>query len=405
MGIILPDDVRYIIERLTEYGYEAYAVGGCVRDSILCRKPGDWDITTSALPLQVKELFKRTVDTGIRHGTVTVMLGRNGYEVTTYRIDGAYNDSRHPDTVTYTQSLVEDLKRRDFTINAMAYNEKTGLVDCFDGVGDIERKLIRCVGDPLKRFGEDALRMLRAVRFAAQLGFSIHPDTGDAIRALAPDIAKISRERIHSELGKILLSKHPDYFFMAKELGMTRYFMPVPDDADYEGTAMRLLNALPGQLPYRYAAVLHTLSAEDAEKVLKDLKLDNDTIKMCVWLLRYHGIEPSDNPVRIRQDASCIGPDFFEKVLTYEEAYYRARGDNEAASAILKEREEYRIIRERGDCLSIGELKIKGADLIALGVLPGREMGDMLERCLQAVLCNPEINDKDKLIETIHIKD
>ena len=169
----MPEKVSAIIRQLKSAGYDAYAVGGCVRDSVLGRTPHDWDITTSARPQQVKAVFGHTIDTGIQHGTVTVMLDHEGFEVTTYRIDGEYEDARHPKSVEYTLNLRDDLKRRDFTINAMAYNEDAGLVDAFDGRGDLKRGVIRCVGDPEERFTEDALRMLRAVRFAAQLGFSI----------------------------------------------------------------------------------------------------------------------------------------------------------------------------------------------------------------------------------------
>ena len=184
MKITLPEQVKTIIEKLEENGYEGFAVGGCVRDALLFRNPDDWDITTSAKPEQVKELFKRTVDTGIQHGTVTVLLDREGFEVTTYRIDGEYEDSRHPREVCFTSNLTEDLKRRDFTINAMAYSEKRGLVDEFDGVLDLKQGIIRCVGNPEERFSEDALRILRAVRFAAQLGFQIEEKTFSAIRRL-----------------------------------------------------------------------------------------------------------------------------------------------------------------------------------------------------------------------------
>ena len=185
-------------------------VGGCVRDSILGRTPEDWDITTSARPEQVKQLFRRTIDTGIQHGTVTVMLDKEGFEVTTYRVDGKYEDSRHPKEVMFTPNLEEDLKRRDFTINAMAYNETEGLIDIFGGLKDIEAKLIRCVGNPEERFGEDALRIMRAIRFSAQLGYEIHEDTEAAIRKLAPTLQKISAERIQVELTKLLVSPHPD---------------------------------------------------------------------------------------------------------------------------------------------------------------------------------------------------
>ena len=211
--IILPEAVKKIINVLQSAGYEAWAVGGCVRDSILHREPDDWDITTSARPEQVKVLFHRTVDTGIQHGTVTVLMDRVGYEVTTYRIDGEYEDSRHPKEVTFTASLQEDLRRRDFTINAMAYNEEAGLVDIFGGIEDISKKVIRCVGDAKERFTEDALRMMRAVRFATQLGFFIDPDTFDAIIRNRERISIISKERIVDELNKIVLSPKPSIGF------------------------------------------------------------------------------------------------------------------------------------------------------------------------------------------------
>ena len=185
MKMKLPENVNRIIHRLQKEGYDAYAVGGCVRDTLLGREPKDWDITTSARPEAVKSLFSHTIDTGIQHGTVTVMLDHVGYEVTTYRIDGEYEDSRHPKEVIFTRNLVEDLKRRDFTINAMAYNDESGLVDVFEGEQDLKKGVIRCVGNAHDRFGEDALRMLRAVRFAAQLGFSIEEQTRAAVADLA----------------------------------------------------------------------------------------------------------------------------------------------------------------------------------------------------------------------------
>ena len=206
MRIQLPRKVEDIIEKIQAAGFEAYAVGGCIRDSILGREPDDWDITTSAKPEEVKKLFNRTIDTGIQHGTVTVMLDREGFEVTTYRIDGKYEDSRHPKDVTFTASLREDLRRRDFTINAMAYNEKDGLIDLYEGIQDIECGLIRCVGDARERFTEDALRMMRAVRFSAQLGYTIEENTKAAIKELAPTIRRISAERIQVEVVKLMIS-------------------------------------------------------------------------------------------------------------------------------------------------------------------------------------------------------
>ena len=224
--IQLPEKVKFIINTIMEAGYEAYAVGGCIRDSILGRIPDDWDITTSATPCQVKELFGRTIDTGLKHGTVTVMLDKEGFEVTTYRIDGVYEDNRHPKEVTFTASLIEDLKRRDFTINAMAYNDTVGLVDAFGGMEDIERKVIRCVGNPRERFMEDALRIMRAVRFSAQLGYQIEAETKEAIKELSQNLAHISAERIQTELVKLVISPHPEKLKVACETGITKVILP-----------------------------------------------------------------------------------------------------------------------------------------------------------------------------------
>ena len=223
MKISIPAPAEEIIGKLNEYGYEAYVVGGCVRDMMLGREPGDWDITTSALPDQVKQVFRRTVDTGIQHGTVTVMMGNEGYEVTTYRIDGEYSDGRHPNHVEFTPNLAEDLKRRDFTINAMAYNSRTGFVDEFGGAEDLKKGIIRCVGEPMDRFTEDALRILRAIRFSAQLGFLIEDRTYEAIRKIAPNMVHVSKERIQTELTKLLLSSHPGHMELVYETGISSY--------------------------------------------------------------------------------------------------------------------------------------------------------------------------------------
>ena len=218
----MPDNVAQIINTLEKNGYEAYAVGGCVRDAMMGRTPHDWDITTSATPQQVKALFPRTIDTGIQHGTVTIMIGKTGYEVTTYRIDGDYLDGRHPEEVIFTSNLVEDLKRRDFTINAMAYNDRAGVVDEFDGMSDLNNKIIRCVREARERFTEDALRILRALRFSAQLDFTISDDTCEAVKELAPTLIKISRERIQTELDKLITSDHPGRIRLVQLFGLNK---------------------------------------------------------------------------------------------------------------------------------------------------------------------------------------
>lgn len=226
MKISMPENVNQVIAVLLAHGHEAYAVGGCIRDSLLSRKADDWDITTSASPYEVKSLFKRTVDTGIQHGTVTVLLDKDSFEVTTYRIDGEYEDGRHPKQVEFTKSLAEDLRRRDFTINAMAYNEENGLVDLFGGREDLEHKVIRCVGTASERFEEDALRILRAFRFSAQLGFAIEETTRREAAAHAEDLRKISAERIRTELDKLLLSEHPELLLSAFQSGITAVVLP-----------------------------------------------------------------------------------------------------------------------------------------------------------------------------------
>lgn len=402
--IALPKDVKHIIDVLMENGYEAYAVGGCVRDSILGRMPGDWDITTSALPMQVKGLFRRTVDTGIQHGTVTVMLGRNGYEVTTYRIDGKYEDSRHPESVEFTPKLEEDLKRRDFTINAMAYNDEHGIVDIFDGVGDLQRKIIRCVGNAHDRFDEDALRILRAVRFSAQLGFGIEENTARAAKELAVNLKKISSERIHTEFNKMLKSPHPDYFSVADAIGIMEIVLPEyhvmsAEDKTFVGGLARECACL---LPERYAAMLFMSGgyseedpADTAKRVLKRLKLDNDTINTASMLLRFGMLEITDDESRIRHIIYETGDKNILRILDFRAAYEKCIGND-----ITDVRRMYDIcnmIFERGDCVSLKNLAITGRELIAMGVPAGRQMGEILNSLLMLVLDNPQLNDRGQL--------
>ena len=401
--IALPKDVKHIIDVLMENGYEAYAVGGCVRDSILGRVPGDWDITTSALPMQVKGLFRRTVDTGIQHGTVTVMLGRNGYEVTTYRIDGKYEDSRHPESVEFTPKLEEDLKRRDFTINAMAYNEH-GIVDIFDGVGDLQRKIIRCVGNAHDRFDEDALRILRAVRFSAQLGFGIEENTARAAKELAVNLKKISSERIHMEFNKMLKSPHPDYFSVADAIGIMEIVLPEYHVMSAEDKAFvgALAKECACQLPERYAAMLFMSGgyseedpADTAKRVLKRLKLDNDTINTASMLLRFGMLEITDDESRIRHIIYETGDKNILRILDFRTAYEKCIGND-----IADVRRMYDIcnmIFERGDCVSLKNLAITGKELIAMGVPAGRQMGEILNSLLMLVLDNPQLNDREQL--------
>lgn len=404
MEIKLPDDVKYIIDKLTENGYEAYAVGGCVRDSIIHRVPGDWDITTSATPIQVKSVFRRTIDTGIQHGTVTVMLGKNGYEVTTYRIDGEYIDGRHPENVEFTSSLEEDLKRRDFTINAMAYNDNSGMVDKFGGQKDLEEKIIRCVGNPKERFSEDALRMLRAVRFSAQLGFEIHEDTAQAIKELVQDIEKVSKERINTELGKILVSPNPEFIKKAWEYGITQLVFKAFDELEDKDTPLKLIKKLPLILGFRYAALLYGVGAAKATAMLKELKLDNNTIDTCRNLIELHNMTPLTQAAQIRHLASQKGPQKLLDALLFESAYYQVTGDSEKEEKITLERKLLKSFIKDNVCLTQKQLAVTGRDLIDAGVEPGKKMGELLLECLNMVLDKPEKNNRADLMEYVRTK-
>lgn len=393
--IALPKDVKHIIGVLMENGYEAYAVGGCVRDSILGRVPGDWDITTSALPMQVKGLFRRTVDTGIQHGTVTVMLGKNGYEVTTYRIDGKYEDSRHPESVEFTPKLEEDLKRRDFTINAMAYNDEHGIVDIFDGVGDLQRKIIRCVGNAHDRFDEDALRILRAVRFSAQLGFDIEENTARAAMGLAPTLVKISRERIHTELNKLLLSDNPDYFSLVHSIGVMGIIIPELADVDEQSIVniRRFIGKTKKGLPERYAAMLSCIDSDTAGKVLKGLKLDNATIAMAVRLLKYYNMAPVTDEASVRHYINEVGESDALRIIDFNIAV----SDSGSDKGYTDMKKLCVMVIERGDCTGLKTLKISGKDLKELGVQAGRQLGMILQELLDEVLDNPQLNNTDYL--------
>ena len=438
MTITLPQDVKFILNTLQNAGYEAYAVGGCVRDSILGRVPDDWDITTSAKPLEVKELFPKSFDTGIQHGTITVLINHVGYEVTTYRIDGEYEDGRHPKQVQFTPNLVEDLKRRDFTINAMAYNDEEGLVDCFEGLKDIENKVIRCVGDPYERFNEDALRIMRAVRFAAQLGYDIDVTTKQAVRDLAPNLSKISVERINVELTKLLVSKHPEMMRDLYELGITAIVLPEFDLTMETGqnnphhcynvgehTIHALMNVREDKV-LRLAALLHdfgkpqckttgesgrdhfyghpAVSEELAKAILRRLRYDNDTIAKVSRLVLYHDYRMGDGRKGTRKAMSKVGEDLFDMLLELQHADILAQSDygrEEKLENLSRVRKDVEAIRAQSECVSLKTLAVTGNDLISAGMKPGKEIGETLTRLLEVVLENPERNTKEELLELV----
>ena len=400
MQIQLPEKVQYIIQALEGAGFEAYAVGGCVRDSLLGRVPDDWDITTSARPLEVKAVFPRTIDTGIQHGTVTVMLGKEGFEVTTYRIDGEYEDSRHPKEVIFTANLIEDLKRRDFTINAFAYNDRSGIVDAFCGMKDLEDGVIRCVGEATERFTEDALRMLRAVRFSAQLGFSIEEKTWEALQELAPNLAMVSKERILTELTKTLLSDRPENVCLIESAGLIPYISKTFRAVLGEELEERLKKsgALPASRGVRFAALLLNAGEENAGRILRELKSDRETMDKTRLLVRWFSREIGQAPADIRRVMSAMEDTLFDDLLTLRETLRP-----EEARKMQEIRKTAAGIRERGECIRLRQLAVTGADLIACGLQPGPELGKTLNRLFEGVLEHPEWNQKETLLKQVFL--
>lgn len=407
LRIELPENVRFIINTLTEHGFEAYAVGGCVRDSILHKEPGDWDITTSARPQQVKELFRRTIDTGIQHGTVTIMLGKEGYEVTTYRIDGEYEDGRHPKAVEFSTNLLEDLKRRDFTINAMAYNDECGLVDEFDGIGDINRRIIKCVGMAKERFMEDALRMMRAVRFSAQLGFEIERYTFDAVMELAPNIEKVSRERIQVEFTKTLLSDNPDYVIKFSDGGILSHILPRINMvllSDSKNKVLAMLRYSEKNLSARYASLLFPAGNDEMETELRGLKLDNNTIELALKLASCMNTGIPEDETEMRHFMCNYGISFWTIFSHFMESYYKAffSQKEELISRLRHADAMYDIISGRGDCVCLKQLAVNGRDLIDCGVKSGSHMGDLLKELLNDVLEEPCHNNREWLLAKVN---
>ena len=431
----IPGNVLKIINLLENAGFEAFIVGGCVRDAVLGRVPNDWDITTNAAPSEVKKIFRRTFDTGIAHGTVTVLMGDEHYEVTTYRVDGVYADHRHPDSVTFTSSLEEDLKRRDFTINAMAYNPGRGLVDLFGGSDDIACKRICCVGNPRERFDEDALRILRAFRFSAQLDFDIDGETLKATSEKASDLKYVSAERICTELLKLIMSDHPEKLDDAYKAGVTKYFLPEYDAMalttqvnphHYDTVAKHTINAMKGTPPdriLRLTMLLHdsgkpavskfdesgvqhfrnhgAVSAEIAKNVMHRLRLDNDTIKKVCTLIRYHDWHIQPDEANVRKLISEIGPEMFElfvKVQYADVSSHSGYRKEEKLQRIVDEKNIYDKVMERGDCVSLKDLQLTGEDIKKLGLKPGPRIGAILEAAFDEVLKDPSKNDHEYLV-------
>ncbi len=445
MYIDIPKDVKNIIDIFRENGYEAYAVGGCVRDALLKRIPKDWDITTSAKPEDIKRLFSKTIDTGIAHGTVTVRMSGESYEVTTYRIDGKYEDNRHPDSVTFTASLKEDLKRRDFTINAMAYAPDEGIIDIYGGVKDLNDGIIRCVGNPKERFDEDALRTLRAVRFAGQLGFNIEPETLDAVKEAAVRINNVSSERIRVEISKLIASEFPDRLLLAYETGLTAQFLPEWDDmmktpqnnpnhiynvGIHSIKVVEGVNRIYSENDERekriltWSALLHDIAkpmcrtvdekgmdhfyghpdkgSAVARDILKRLKFDNYTINMVSRIIYYHDYRFDGSRKQTRRFISKAGIDIMPYLFILMEADVMAQSDfhrEDKLNKLCETKQRVQEIVEANESFTLKDMNINGRDLINMGISEGKMIGNILNELFEDILENPAHNNREYLRE------
>lgn len=390
----IPANAAFILDKLEENGFEGYVVGGCVRDRLLGIEPKDWDITTNALPEQVKAVFDaldncHTVDTGIQHGTVTVVIDHTGYEVTTYRIDGEYTDNRHPESVVFTDKITGDLARRDFTMNAIAYAPQKGYADPFDGRADIKRGLIRGVGDAAERFREDALRMMRALRFAAQLDFEIEKDTYAAVLSEACLIKNISTERIRDEFTKLIMTDSPQRIKDLADCGLLELFLPCVKVSEKMTSALEKSEKI---LPVRLAAVLYDVD-EDINKLLKAMTYDNKTAKDTAMILRYKNMPEKAEAYGVRLLISKMGYECAKMLLEFKKAF-----DEPNSGELWRLFEN---IQKNGDCCTIKQLAITGEDLQNAGIPRGREIGALLEYALDTVMREPDKNEKEILLNKI----
>ncbi|MEI6602640.1 MAG: CCA tRNA nucleotidyltransferase [Clostridia bacterium] len=404
----LPENIKHLVPKgglailvaLQNAGFKAYFVGGWVRDFLMNRDPKDFDVATSARPEDVKRLFKKTFDTGIQHGTVKVLGAQSlAVEVTTFRTDGAYSDKRRPDSVTFSDDLTADLSRRDFTINAMAWNPTEGLLDPFGGRADIESGTIRTVGDPALRFQEDALRMLRAVRFSAVLDFAIEPTTANAIKTLAPSLTHISAERIRDELSKLLLSHNPEQIMLLHTLGMREFILPDVVNGATCAVLAATKNIFASEMEFpvlvlRLAILLCELgSPEAARAVLRDLRFDNKTIHAVTQLILFHEMALPKNELMLRKALHLMELTTYELFLVLKYVQKACSRADFAMQHVLLEK-----VVEEEQCYSLAQLAVNGADLIQLG-FSGPSIGTTLDALLDAVIAKPSLNTKGKLLK------
>ena len=436
MKFKLPDDVTYIIEKLHKAGFDAFVTGGAVRDMMMHKEPHDYDIATSALPEDTRRLFSRTIDTGIKHGTVTVIINGVGYEITTFRTDGIYLDGRHPEHVRFVNSVYTDCARRDFTINSMMYGSDGEIIDFFGGRADIKEKLIRCVGESEKRFKEDALRMLRAVRFSAALSFDISPETEKAIKKYSMLIKRVSTERIFEELNKILLSDNPDYIRTLHNLGLLQYIIPQLDVCFYEEQRnkyhlynvgehiMQTVKNTPCNLILRWAALLHDVgkpccssvdslgiihfyghhreSCRIATDVLYRLHMDKDSIRSISILIENHDVRVEPSLPAVKRMMARTGEKLFEQLMLLQKADNMAKNPEyypEKEQRINAALDIYKRIVAEGQPYLIAHLAVNGRDLQKIGYKTGRIIGDTLKRLTDEVIIDPQLNNREYLLE------
>lgn len=436
MKIKIPDYVNKIITALEENGFEAYIVGGCVRDTLLMLTPHDFDVTTNALPEQMKQCFTsfKVVETGIKHGTLTVFVDSEPVEVTTYRIDGEYTDHRRPEEVTFTTSLKEDLARRDFTINALAYSEKTGIVDFFGGQDDLTNQVIRCVGEPKKRFSEDALRIMRALRFSATLGFGIESETSKQLLALKTTLKKIAVERISVELEKMIMGNNCYSVLMEYPTVLAEIIPEIAPCVGFEQhnkyhkynvwehIVMAVATSKKDRI-IRLAMLLHDIekpncfklengqghfykhekkSADKANEILHRLRYDNDTITRVCLLIEHHYFTPVNEEKAIKKLLSKIGNEAFFQLLDVQRADANAKNDFclDRLPILWEIEKSARGIISRGDCLSLKDLAVNGNDLMELGY-EGKKIGETLKSLLVMVIDGKVANERDALLKEL----
>lgn len=437
MNIFIPSEVNMILDRLERAGHEAYIVGGCVRDSIMGAEPSDYDIATSARPERVKEVFcgENIIETGLKHGTLTLNIGANNYEITTFRSDGEYLNNRSPESVRFESDIREDLSRRDFTVNAMAYNPSEGLIDLFGGETDIKNGIIRCVGSPHKRFEEDALRILRALRFASVLGFEIDESTKRAAIEQKELISALSSERIFSEFKKFICGENAA-FILDEFREVFAVFIPELKPTFgfdqhnkyhcfdvWKHTVTAVSNTEP-DVELRIAALFHDIGkpetffmgddgnghfynhaevgSEIARRIFNRLKCDNDIKGAVCTLVKYHGIEIINTRKIVKRRLNKFGVELFNKLIKLKIADVSALNPEYTKGAEDFYRETQRLTEEiilDGDCFSLSGLEINGKDLIEAGIAEGREIGAILKAALKAVIDGSVSNQKDELMK------